>query len=419
MANGNLWAADMPAKWNGTLLLDSHGFSPALRAPSGLAPRGLRDWLLDRGYALAGSSFSKAGWAVQEGVPDQIATLDEFEKRFGKPKRTIAWGGSMGGLVSVALVERHPDRIDAAIPYCGSISGSLGMMNMAFDGAFVFKTLQAPESDLQLQSITDDNANSAKARALVQEAQATPQGRARLALAGVMAQLPHWADQRAPEPAATDYDAQQVQAASTFVMGVIFPRVDQEARAGGPFSWNTGVDYRKQLALSGRRPYVEALYRKAGLDLEKDLDALAAAPRQAGDPKAIAYMRANYVPSGDLKRPVFSFHTIGDGMTMPTKQSAYGDAVKAAGRGSLFAGGWVRRAGHCTFTPAETAAALMTVEARLDTGKWDASAASLNARAKVSNLGDAAFTDFTPAPFLRPCTSRQRTCAGEIRSARR
>jgi pimeloyl-ACP methyl ester carboxylesterase len=418
MPNGNLWTAEVPAHWNGTLLLDSHGYGLGVRAPA-LGPAGVKDWLLQHGYALAASSYSTGGWAVAEAVPDQIATLDEFAAQFGKPKRTIAWGGSMGGLITVALAERHPDRIDAAIPYCGSISGSLGMMNMALDGAFTFKTLLAPDSDIQLMNITDDTANAAKARAVAQAAQSTPQGRARLALAGVMAQLPPWSDPKSPEPAATDYDTQEAQAATAIPSGMFFPRTDQEQRAKGAFSWNTGVDYRAQLNRSGRRAYVEALYREAGLDLNKDLATLTTAPRLAGDPAAIAYMRANYVPTGKLTRPVFSFHTIGDSTTMVTKQGAYGDMVAAAGRSNMLAMGWVRLAGHCTFTPAEMIAALRTVEARLDTGKWDVSPEALNARAAESGLGGSAYMAYRPAVFLRPCSGSEKVCAGEPVSRRR
>jgi hypothetical protein len=158
---------------------------------------------------------------------------------------------------------------------------------------------------------------------------------------------------------------------------------------------------------------VVALYKEAGLDLSKDLATLAAAPRLAGDPAAIAYMRANYVPTGDLTRPVFSFHTIGDSTTMATKQGAYADTVARAGRSGLLQVGWVRRAGHCTFTPAEMIAALKTVEMRLDTGKWDVTPDVLNERARQSGLGASAYIAYRPAPFLRPCSGRAKTCAGE------
>jgi pimeloyl-ACP methyl ester carboxylesterase len=418
IADGAKWAADIPANWNGTVILVSHGYSAQLRPPELSMRGGAREWMLSNGYALVGSAFSKPGWALEEAVPDQLATLDAFAATAGAPKRVIAWGGSMGGLVTVALVERHPERFVAAVPQCGSIAGALGMMNMALDGAFAFKTLLAPGSDIQLVNITDDGANSARVRQALDAAKASPQGRARLALAGTLAQLPAWSTPRAPEPAADDYDAQLDQMAAVFAGGVFFPRVDQERRAGGAFSWNTGVDYRRQLERSGRRAFVEALYRKAGLDLDRDLAALNAAPRVAADPKAVAYMRANYVPTGDLKRPMFSFHEIGDGATMVTKQGTYADMAAKAGTSDLFAAGWVHRVGHCGFTGAEMAAALLTVEDRLRTGRWDAGPAALNARAAQSGLGPSDFVAFKPAPFLRPCSGREKACAGEPRKAR-
>ena len=51
-------------------------------------------------------------------------------------------------------------------------------------------------------------------------------------------------------------------------MGTFLPRGDQESRAGPGYSWTTGIDYRRQLQLSGRRALVAALYRKAGLPLD-------------------------------------------------------------------------------------------------------------------------------------------------------
>lgn len=414
-ASGARWVAELPPNWNGSLLLISRGYSPTVRPPDLALRGGVREWLLARGYALAGSAYSKPGWALAEAVPDQVATLDAFTAQVGQPKRVIAWGSSMGGLISVALVERHPERFAAAAPHCASIAGSLGMMNMALDGAFAFRTLIAPDRDIQLTGVTDDMANGAKVRQAVEAARKTPEGRARLALAATLAQLPPWSTPGAPEPASDDHEAQLDQMANAFPGGVYFPRADQEARAGGVFSWNTEVDYRTQLDRSGRRAFVEAMYRKAGLDLARDLATLNAAPRMRADPKAVAYMRANYVPTGDLKRPVFAFHETGDGATMVTKQGAYAETVRAAGKGQALAKGWVHRPGHCAFTGAEMAAAILTLEDRLDTGRWHVAPETLNARAASSGLGPSDFVAFTPAPFLRPCPGHAKRCLGEPR----
>ena len=143
-ADGALWTIRMPRDWNGTLLLYSHGYEATARPPEP-APKGMADLLTQRGYALAASSYATPGWAVAQAVPDQLRTLDAFAQRYGKPRRTIAWGTSMGGLVTVALAEQHPGRIDGALPSCGSLAGSLGMMNTALDGAFAFKTCSPPD----------------------------------------------------------------------------------------------------------------------------------------------------------------------------------------------------------------------------------------------------------------------------------
>ena len=71
--------ADYPAAWNGTVLLYSHGAvlpgspNPALIAPD----RFTGSALLERGYALAGSSYAGTGWAVEEALDDQIEALQD------------------------------------------------------------------------------------------------------------------------------------------------------------------------------------------------------------------------------------------------------------------------------------------------------------------------------------------------------
>jgi putative CocE/NonD family hydrolase len=412
-ASGARWAIDMPAQWNGSLLLYGRGYTPTLAnsAPE-TAPRGTREWLLEHGYALAASSYSAAGWALAEAPGDQIDALDEFTQRFGKPKRTIAWGSSMGGLTTLAIVERYPSRIDGALSICGSVSGSLGMLNTALDGAFVFRTLLAADSDIRLVNIDDDSRNGARVRQALQVALRTPQGRARVALAATLAQIPPWTDAKAAEPAAADYAAQAAEQYKSFAMGVFLPRVDQEKRAGGVYSWNTGVDYRRQLQLSGRSGFVRAMYKSAGLDLNADLATLNAAPRIAADPKAVAYMRANYVPGGKLDVPVLTMQTIGDGLTVPATHGSLLEIVQAAGRARQLAQLYVRGAGHCAFTLAEQVVALKVLEQKLYSGRWNISPSQLKQYA-ADVSGEARFTAFKTPPLLRSCGAVVGSCAGE------
>ena len=168
---------------------------------------------------------------------------------------------------------------------CGSVGGSLGMLNNALDGAFVFRTLVATDPAIRVVQLDDDRANARRVQAALEAAWKTPEGRARtlLAAAGRAASRPG-RRRTAPKPAAKDFAAQAEQLRRAFAMGVFVPRTDQERRAGGITSWNTGVDYGVQLRRSGLMPLVRHFYREAGLDLDADLKRLAAAPRIAADP---------------------------------------------------------------------------------------------------------------------------------------
>ena len=271
---------------------------------------------------------------------------------------------------------------------CRSIGGALGMMNMALDGAFAFRTLAAPDAGLELVGIGDDMANGRKAQAAVAEALKSPQGRARLALAGVLGGIPGWTRRDAPRPADGDYEAQLDEIGATFVMGVFLPRQDQEHRAGGVFSWNTGVDYAAQLERSGRGAMVEALYRKAGLSLDADLGALAAAPRIAAKPAAVDYMRRHYTPSTRPLVPVLSMQAIGDGATSPSLQQAYLDAAPPR----MAQGLWLDAAGHCGMSKEAALTALHQLERRIEQGRWPNPPAGT--------------VRHEPAPMLRPCLRR-------------
>lgn len=382
LPDGALWRIAVPADWNGTLLLYSHGYAPQVQAPA-LAPRGLESWLLQHSYALAASSYAGAGWAVAEAVPDQQATLRQFADRVGRPQRTIAWGESMGGLITVALAESPSSGLDGALSACGSVAGTLTMMNMALDGAFAFKILIGPEPNR------------------VQQAMSSAAGRARLALAAALGGLPLWSQPESQRPSAADLQGQLEQIAGTFAAGVFLPRQDQEQRAGGEFSWNSGVDYRLLLQRSGRRRWVEAFYRNSELSLARDLETLNSAPRINANPQAVAYMRAHYDPSGVLQIPLVSYHTIGDGLTSPVLEGVYAGKVDQAGHESSLRTAWVEAAGHCMFSPAEHLSALRTLELRLKTGRWRASPRQMNAISMPSSLGPQRFIHYTPDPLPR------------------
>lgn len=411
LPDGATYLIEVPSPWNGTLLLYSHGYvvpgSPNPAMDVGDPATGA--FLLAYGFALGGSSYATTGWAVQQALPDQIAVLDAFQKAVGTPARTIAWGHSLGGMITAGLIQRFPRRFDAALPMCGVLSGGVATWNQGLDGAFAFNTLIAGNS-LQVVDITDATSNLAAAETFLVAAQATAQGRARLALGFALNDTPGWFDPASPEPSRDDFAAQE---ANQFLWAenVDFPfgfalRAELEFRAGGNPSWNNGVNYRKQLAHSVNREEVEALYSQAGLDLNADLDLLNDAVRIAANPPSVEYLEQNIIYNGDIDVPVLTMHTTGDGLVSNQNENAYADVVREDGNRSLLRRTFVHRAGHCTFTPAETVTAMLNLIQRLDNGIWpDLHPGALNAEAAVLgplNVAPPSFIRFTPAQFLRP-----------------
>jgi pimeloyl-ACP methyl ester carboxylesterase len=418
---GNIGGANytisVPSNWNGTLVLYSHGYvfpgRPLVAPDAGDALT--RAALLQQGYALAGSSYSQNGWALQQAFHDQIALLDFFDTTCGHPTRTIAWGHSLGGIITAGLVQLYPGRFAGALPMCGVLAGGIGTWNQALDSTFAFKVLLAGNA-LSIVHITDPTGAFNQAESTLETAQQTAQGKARIALSAALADVPGWFTTGSPEPASKDFTAQEQ---NQFLWEdkvdfsfAFFARAELEARAGGNPSWNTGVNYRKQLELSSDSREVVALYKQAGLDLNKDLKTLNTAPRIAADPQAVEYLNRYISFNGDLNIPVLTMHTTGDGLVVNQDEQAYASVVRSEGDAKLLRQTFVHRAGHCAFTPAETLAAFQTLIHRLNTGKWDDSTNPDLLNQEAAALGSTfntlppAFLKFEPTRFLRPFDAR-------------
>jgi pimeloyl-ACP methyl ester carboxylesterase len=412
--DGATYLIQVPAGWNGTLVLYSHGYvapgspNPATDVGDPLTGQ----WLLSNGYALAGSSYATTGWALQQAIPDQLATLNTFDRRVGTPARTIAWGHSLGGMITAALLQVAPDRFTAALPMCGVVAGGVGTWNQGLDSAVAVQQLLGPTSGLQVVNITSPTTNLGIAETLLATAQATPQGRARIALSSALANVPGWFNPASPEPAPTDYVSQeanqflwQTQVDGPFAFAL---RAELEARAGGNPSWTSGVNFTTQLALSSDNAEVQALYSAAGLSLSADLATIQASTPIAASPSAVQYLTKYIVFNGDLDRPVLTLHTTGDGLVVNQDEQAYRNVAQDAGDGAMLREGYVHRAGHCTFTPAETIAAFRTLIHRVNTGTWGDSTnageleAAATALGPTYNIAPAAFITFQPTRFLRP-----------------
>src|SRR5262249_41056231 len=154
----------------GTLFVYSHGFNP-LGLPNPPTDTGdllIRLHLLSHDYALAGSSYAKNGFAIEDAFRDQVLVLDKFKSLVGQPNRTIAWGHSLGGQITAGLVQNNPQRFSGAITFCGGVAGSVGLLNQWLDSAFAFNVLLA-SGGLQVVNVTDPAGNLDKAEQILSD----------------------------------------------------------------------------------------------------------------------------------------------------------------------------------------------------------------------------------------------------------
>lgn len=410
LANGTTWLASVPAEWNGTVLLYSHGYRPSFVPgnPASVAPNdATKTLLLERGYALVGSSYAASGWAVPTAVDDQLDSLDAMLAETGlEPDHILAYGTSMGGLVTGRIAESAGDVIDGAMPTCGLMEGAVDLNNYQLDGAHAIDQLLATGQDIDIEgyaTLGDAFAASAALSAAVTAGQQTPEGRARVALA---AALFHLSDGAAAADASSDpavlQEALFTQLVST--IGFVTPgRFDIESTAGGNATWNAGVDYQKLFAQSADRALVQELYRQAGLDLKADLATLTATADVVADPGSVETLRASSSLTGDLQMPVISLHTLDDVLAPVQVEQEYAEDVRSAGDAALLRQFQVDRVGHCSFTPAEIAAGIEALSDRVESGNWGAvgqSAQRMNQLAASLDDSGSTFVPTHPGEFL-------------------
>ena len=411
-SDGGSWVADLPADWNGTLLLYSHGYGTtnASDAPD----QATKDALLARGYALAGSGMGAPDgtlWVLGTALDDQFQTLDQVKSTVlpHAPDHVLAVGTSMGGLVSALEAEQGHGRFDGVLSTCGIVYGGVNLSNYQLDGEYAMTELLAPGQSIKLVNYADAGEAATAAgqlQALGEQAQTTAEGRARLALAMAFLNTTDWAPTASAPPDPSDPSAVEAGQYTTEFGFPAFPiipftvtgRQQIELAQGGNASWTRGVDFARELARSPYLSTVEALYAQAGLDLQDDLRTLTRNADISADPTALAWARHYSAPTGRLEVPTLNLHTIGDNLVPVTGESQYAAQVAQAGRGELLRQAYVSRPIHCNFTPAELVAGVLAVQQRVESGWWGslATPAALNASAASLGLGDSAFVDYQP-----------------------
>ena len=369
--NGSKYEIRMPAKFNGTLYVYSHGIRYNVNLPAipVVSPKGslinyapevapsdtVAEALLSQGYALAGSGATSQGWNLTEGVDAAIQVMQIAKDKYSKVSKVVTWGSSLGGLTAQALAEQYPGAVDAAAPLCiadsaqaeitmagdflwglktffnpaikGSnyTAGSAGYVEMLTDLGTVLTTLGA----LQAAIAANPVAPAWPATSTVPDSlKAIPVRSAILLLgliSGISTQSNTYDASSGPAgPLETSFGLAISPALAVLENGAqaailaVIANYDMEVRTGGVVFDNSATDYSARLG-EDADIYAAALTGKtatAGM-LAYLSKYNPAAPRVTGSADSIAILKSMYQLQGKIEVPTITLAATADHITPP------------------------------------------------------------------------------------------------------
>ncbi len=358
-SDGAAYKMVVPASFNGTVTIWSHGFggnttipgyfavdSTAQLAPNGPGQNGgspdLVKYLTDKGVAVMGSGFSTQGWNLDEAVKTNTELVGIFKAKFTTTKKVVAWGYSMGGGITQAFAEQHPELLasaavmnpvdawssqgkyfidilwlmktwfDPSIKLTGYAAGAAGDMQMLQDLGKYTAVLKALQAGIATGAWPTTSSASAKAL----EKAGIPSRSALLMigrLAGVSTQSTSFDSISTPGGAAvTAWPLAYAPALATLenIAGVLGYSLlgarDMEAKMGGVWADNQKTDFSKQLSDEDRTVYNAGLSGNTAIaGMLSTLNPLNPdAPRIKGEAAAMAKDAAShYQNTGKIKVP--------------------------------------------------------------------------------------------------------------------
>jgi pimeloyl-ACP methyl ester carboxylesterase len=326
--NGAQFRLEVPEGWNGVLVMYCHGYSATPGRFESAKPNPVLGALVKEGYAVAQSGYAAGGWAIPEAVQDTEALRRHFIRQYGAPKETYVTGHSMGGFLTMLMVEQFPTAYDGGLALCGPLApitwfGTRRVFDLRVVCDYYFPGV--------LPSPAKTPADYARGAARNQELEAVLEGKPEQA-----AIVRRWAGIRTNK-----------ELAGTLVFFTEILRELQQRTGGNPFD-NRNTIYEGT-------PDDDALNDGVG--------------RYAADGRAAEYLRAWYTPTGRPARPLLAIHNTYDVLVPPWVTNAYSTLTELSGSSPGFVQQWVKRPGHCAITPEETARGLAQLRAWKGGGK--------------------------------------------------
>lgn len=325
---GAPYRIDIPAGWQGDLLVYARGYVPAGTPREGRTERNSQDeWALSQGYAIARSEYSTLGWSVAEAVGDSEALRAHFVARHGAPRRTFLMGHSMGAHIALAVLEQHPQHYAGALALCGANGPAAELFGdhllpavVAFDYFFPGVLGLAPGGLADPAS-------------------------------------PPWPDPEAIERALQGNEAIASRLSERF-------DIPRDGLAGGLMIRYAVLHELQQRA--GGFPVDNRTVRYTGLGDDAAFNA--GVRRYAGDSAAMAYAARHAALAGTAPRPVVMLDNHAD-PTIPTEVTRrYAAMATAAGQGANVLVLPAQGQGHCEFTVEHQQQALLKLTGWVDSG---------------------------------------------------
>ena len=359
----------VPANFNGMVALYSHGYRYNIDIPAGIpliggysvtnTPEPMPDgnsevakYFFSQGVAIMGSGFARQGWNPDSAIKTNVELIGLFKEKFPTTTNVVAWGKSLGGVITQGLAEKYPELVSAVAPMC--IADNVpAELTMAGDFLWGLKTLFDPSikagnysagaagnaeaygdlikvftimGKLQASLATGAWPDTSSATGKAIAAGGIP-SRSALLLLGLMSGIPtqsaHFDSVSGPDgalklsfPLAISPALAVLENGTNAAALAVLATQDVELQAGGAIFDNTKTDYSARIEVE-KVIYNAALSGNSAISAM--LGALSAAnpgaPRAVGNPEAIAKMNALHSNSGVVNVPTILMTGVADPIT--------------------------------------------------------------------------------------------------------